>query len=526
MLATFVIGLREGLEAALIVSIVAAFLRKQGRMDLLKAVYVGILSAVGLCLAVGVALEIVSQDLPQKQQEQLETVIGAIAVGMVTYMVVWMRRHARELKGSLESAAGEALAVGSGWALVAMAFLAVLREGFETAVFLLAAYNGSTNGGLALLGAVLGVAVSVGLGYAMYRGGVRINLQKFFRATGVVLVLVAAGLVVSALHTAHEAGWLNAGQDRVFDFSAVIGNGTVQGALLTGVLGIPPGPVLIEVVGWVAYLLIVLPYVVWPPEKVPSRRRVAQLSAGGALLAAAVATGLFAAAPAQAGASSTGTLGGATVQLQGSPGTAATARVALPAGWSGPRSAAETVQLRRAGQQSVHGVTGDLYSQVAHVDTTTDPAKLSVEQLTELNNGRLPLGLTAASGPVSAHYDVTRTTLAVVEPLTGRVLDVQTRDDATVEVMVGGAGVPLAEKTYTVHAPPAAVTAASAATARDDLAAGDRRELMRELAVVGALLAAGLLVVTVTARMRMRSSGPGPAQPATAVPQSPAHHLS
>src|SRR6185437_11265108 len=127
MLPTFVIGLREGLEASLIVGIVAAFLRQRGRLDLLRWVFAGVSIAVLLCVGVGVALDIVSKDLPQRQQEGLETVVGALAVVMVTYMVVWMRRHSRDLKGQLEGAAGNALAEGSAWALVVMAFLAVLR---------------------------------------------------------------------------------------------------------------------------------------------------------------------------------------------------------------------------------------------------------------------------------------------------------------------------------------------------------------------------------------------------------------
>src|ERR1700761_159133 len=113
MLPTFVIGLREGLEASLIVGIIAAFLRKQGRLDLLRWVYFGVASAVGLCLAVGVALRVLSHDLPQRQQEGLETVVGVLAVGMVTYMVVWMRRHSRDLKGTLEGATADALSGGS-----------------------------------------------------------------------------------------------------------------------------------------------------------------------------------------------------------------------------------------------------------------------------------------------------------------------------------------------------------------------------------------------------------------------------
>ncbi len=173
MLPTFVIGLREGLEAALIVGIVAAFLRQRGRLDLLRWVLVGVATAVALCLAAGIALDVWSRDLPQRQQEGLETVIGAVAVVMVTYMVVWMRRHSRDLKGQLEGAAGSALVSGSGWALVAMAFLAVIREGLETVVFLLAAFNEAGQSWRPGSGRSLGIAVAVALGSAIYRGGVQ-----------------------------------------------------------------------------------------------------------------------------------------------------------------------------------------------------------------------------------------------------------------------------------------------------------------------------------------------------------------
>ncbi len=272
MLATFVIGLREGLEGALIVGIVAAFLKQRGGARAIRWVWIGVVSAVLICLAVGITLRVVSADLPQRQQEGLQTVIGAVAVVMVTYMVVWMRRHSRDLKGQLEGAAGSAFAQGSARALVAMAFLAVFREGLETAVFLLAAFNASGNGLTAGLGALLGILVAVLLGYGIYRGGVRINLARFFRATGLVLVVVAAGLVMTALHTAHEAGWLNAGQDRLFDISWLVRSGSVQASLITGVLGIQPTPTVVEVIGWLAYLVPVGLYVGWPPgRRVPWR---------------------------------------------------------------------------------------------------------------------------------------------------------------------------------------------------------------------------------------------------------------
>jgi len=148
VLPTFVIGLREGLEASLIVGIVAAFLGRQGRKDALRQVWIGVGIAVAICLSIGIALQVISTNLPQRQQEGLETVVGLFAVAMVTYMVMWMRRHSRELKGQLEGLAAEAIAIGghrAGRALVLMAFLAVLREGFETVVFLLAAFNESGN---------------------------------------------------------------------------------------------------------------------------------------------------------------------------------------------------------------------------------------------------------------------------------------------------------------------------------------------------------------------------------------------
>ncbi|MDT7557718.1 MAG: high-affinity iron transporter [Pseudonocardiales bacterium] len=271
MLPTFVIGLREGLEASLIVGIVAGFLGRQGRRDALRQVWLGVVAAVLICIVVGVVLEIISADLPQAEQEGLETVIGLFAVAMVTNMVMWRRKHSRDLKGELEGQAGAALARGSATALVVMAFLAVLREGFETAVFLLAAFQASTSPVLAGSGALIGVVLAVVLGYGIYKGGVRLNLSKFFRITGVVLVVVAAGLVMTAFHTAHEAGWVNFGQQRVADLSWLVLPGTPVSSLVTGVLGIQPYPVLIEVVAWFVYLVPLMVYLLWP-QGGPARR--------------------------------------------------------------------------------------------------------------------------------------------------------------------------------------------------------------------------------------------------------------
>jgi high-affinity iron transporter len=268
MLPTFVIGLREGVEASLIVGIVAAFLRQRGAGREMRWVWSGVALAIALCAAAAVGLEILDENLPQREQERLETVIALIAVAMVTSMIVWMARHARGIKRELEGAASSALAEGSMWALVGMAFLAVLREGLETAVFLLSAFQASTDRWAAVSGAILGIGVAVVIGWLIYRGGMRINLTRFFTVTGLVLVLVAAGLVAFAAHTAHEAGWLDVAQGQLVDLSGVIVPGSAVSALVTGVLGVQPKPTVAEGLGWLIYFTPVAAFVL-----VSSRRK-------------------------------------------------------------------------------------------------------------------------------------------------------------------------------------------------------------------------------------------------------------
>jgi high-affinity iron transporter len=286
MIPTFVITLREGVEAALIVGIIAAFLVKEGRRDALRQMWAGVAVAVALCLGVAVALEVVGSELPQKQQEGLETVVGLIAVMAVTYMIVWMRRNARGIKATLEGEAASALAAGSAMALVAMAFLAVLREGLETSVFLLAAFQSSTDSAAAGSGAVLGLVAAVAIGLGLYRGGVRINLTRFFRVTGLVLVFVAAGLMATAAHTAHEAGWINGLQGQAVDLSWLVRPGTVSGSLLTGMLGLQPRPTVVEAMVYLLYAVPMALYVLWPSGLRLRRGRVPSARAAGAAEAA------------------------------------------------------------------------------------------------------------------------------------------------------------------------------------------------------------------------------------------------
>jgi high-affinity iron transporter len=280
MLPTFVIGLREGVEASLIVGIIAAFLRQEGRRDALRWVWSGVLFALALSAAVGVGLQILDADLPEREQEGLETIVALVAVGMVTAMILWMRRHARAMAGELRESTRAALAKGSVGALAGMAFFAVIREGMETAVFLLAAFQSATNATAAGFGALLGLVAAVAIGAGIYRGGIRIDLARFFRVTGLVLVLVAAGLVAAAAHTAHEAGWLNAGQAQALDLSWLVVPGTWTASLLTGMLGLQPKPTIVEALAYAIYALPMAVFVLWPQRPRRLARAAAVRSAG------------------------------------------------------------------------------------------------------------------------------------------------------------------------------------------------------------------------------------------------------
>ncbi len=404
-LGTFLIGLREGLEATLIVSIVAAFLKRNGHS--LRPMFVGVALAVAISVGVGVGLDLLSASLPQVQQEMLETVIGAVAVVFVTTMVIWMNQHAFQLKGELEREAQRAVTSGSSFALVAMAFLAVLKEGFETAVFLLAAVQASGgSGGLGLVGAFAGILCAVGIGVAIYSGGVRLNIGRFFRISGVFLVLIAAGLVLSTLRTAHEAGWVNIGQQPVLDLSSWIPRNSVRGAIVTGMFGIPTDPRLIEVLGWLFYAVPVLVAFLWPARWASSpaaRRRLLGWSAAGL---AAVALALVVLVPA-GGVSRPGPV--RTVAVES--GDTATLTLGAPDGDSRPLTIASsggttTVALIPAGQQVVDGLAVDVWQ--AKVPTTPDQSAnpVTLGQLATLTGGRLPVGLSAnvTPGPFQAQW--------------------------------------------------------------------------------------------------------------------------
>ncbi|TLS42856.1 FTR1 family protein [Streptomyces montanus] len=264
MFGNYLIGLREGLEASLVVCILIAYLVKTERRDALKPIWIGIGVAVALALGFGCALEFGSQELTFEAQEALGGSLSIVAVGLVTWMVFWMRRTARHLKAELHGKLDAALQMGTG-ALVATAFLAVGREGLETALFVWASVRASSDGTQGpLIGVLLGIATAVVLGYLFYRGAVRINLAKFFTWTGGMLVIVAAGVLAYGFHDLQEARFLPGLADKAFDISTTIPPDTWYGTVLKGVFNFQPDPTVLQVVVWTLYLVPTLAFFLAP----------------------------------------------------------------------------------------------------------------------------------------------------------------------------------------------------------------------------------------------------------------------
>ncbi|CAM5745461.1 putative Ferrous iron permease EfeU [Streptomyces afghaniensis 772] len=255
MFSNYLIGLREGLEASLVVCILIAYLVKTDRRDALRPIWIGIGIAVALALGFGCALEFGSQELTFEAQEALGGSLSILAVALVTWMVFWMRRTARHLKSELHGKLDAALAMGTG-ALVATAFLAVGREGLETALFVWASVHAASDGSpRPLLGVALGLLTAVLLGWLFYRGALRINLARFFTWTGGMLVVVAAGVLAYGFHDLQEARFLPGLNDKAFDISGTIPPDSWYGTLLKGVFNFQPDPTVLQVAVWLLYLL-------------------------------------------------------------------------------------------------------------------------------------------------------------------------------------------------------------------------------------------------------------------------------
>jgi len=254
VLANYLIGLREGLEASLVVGILVAYLVRSGHRAKVGAIWLGVGVAVVISLAFGALLTFSSARMSFTAQEAFGGIMSIIAVGFVTWMVFWMKRAARNLRGELHSRLDSALDIGV-WALALTACIAVAREGLETALFLWASISQSNAPGVSFGGAFLGLATAVVLGYLIYRGALRLNLATFFRWTGAGLIVVAAGVLAYGVHDLQEAGILPGLDSLAFDVSSVIIPGTLVATLLKGVLNISPAMTVLEVIVWVAYLV-------------------------------------------------------------------------------------------------------------------------------------------------------------------------------------------------------------------------------------------------------------------------------
>jgi high-affinity iron transporter len=255
----FLIMLREGTEAAIIVGIVSSYLAQTGRRKWLPAVWIGIVGAIIGCLALAAALTAAGAEFPQRQQELFEGCVAVVAVAMLTSMVFWMRKAARSMAADLRASVDAALArrSGGGLALAALAFLAVGREGLETIFFLSAIVQQSQSSSI-LIGAALGLGCAFAIGMAIYVGGTRIKLRHFFRWTGVFIIFVAAGLLAGAVRAFHEAGIWNGLQGSTFDLSGILPADSLVGTLLGGFFGYQEAPTVGELVAYFGFLIPVL----------------------------------------------------------------------------------------------------------------------------------------------------------------------------------------------------------------------------------------------------------------------------
>ncbi len=249
------IGLREGLEAGIVVMVLIAFLVKAGRRDALKWVWAGVAAAVAMTVGVFLAIQYGAYTIKDLAAEAIAGVASLVAVAIVTSMVLWMRSAAAGLSGELRAGMSRALETGA-LAVFMLAFLAVGREGVETALFMVGYAEAET--AWPLLGLLIGVLVAAGIAVGMYAGAVRINLAKFFTYTGAFLIVVAAGILSYGVGALQTVGWLPNPGGRAFDISTWFNWSSWYGEIIQGVFNITPTPTVLQLVCWLAYLAIVL----------------------------------------------------------------------------------------------------------------------------------------------------------------------------------------------------------------------------------------------------------------------------
>jgi high-affinity iron transporter len=280
-------GLREGVEAALILAIICAYLAKTGNQRYFPNVFVGAGLALGLSAIIGIVLFATVGSFNEPYEQLFEGLTMILAASVVTWMLFWMRRQAASVRGELHAAVDRALDNGSVTALVVLAFVAVIREGVETSLFLTgqaAAASSDGGAGAVLLGAIIGLAIAGLIGVGFYKGSRRINLATFFRWTGVALVFIAAGLLSHAVHEFIEIGLINVGTQTLFDISAILpheGDGSVVGQMLNALFGYTSTPEVATFVVWLTYIVVVLALFLRPVKRPPAPVPVAPVASQG-----------------------------------------------------------------------------------------------------------------------------------------------------------------------------------------------------------------------------------------------------
>jgi high-affinity iron transporter len=257
MLSTFLIALREGLEAALIVGILVAYVVKTERRFLLAPIWSGVGLALAASLALGGFLTFTSAELSERGEQFFAGTTSFLAVGLVTWMVFWMKRAAKTLRDELHGRVDNALSTGP-LALAAAAFFAVAREGLETSLFVYTNFRTVSATSAASIGLILGLTLAVVLGYLIYNRSIRLNLSKFFTVTGVFLIIVAAGVLSYGIHEYQELGWIPGDGSYAWDISSVIAKDSIAGSLLAGTIGFDVNTTWVQLIFWAAYLTVVL----------------------------------------------------------------------------------------------------------------------------------------------------------------------------------------------------------------------------------------------------------------------------
>jgi high-affinity iron transporter len=265
-------GLREGVEAALIVAIICAYLAKTGNRRHFPKIFAGAGAAIGLSAILGLGLYVSVGAFEEPYEQLFEAATMIFAAAVVTWMLFWMRRQAASVRGELQTAVDRALDDGSATALALLAFVAVIREGLETSLFLVGqAAAADTDAPWVLAGALTGLGLAILIGIGFYQGSRRIDLATFFRWTGVALVFIAAGLLSRAVHELVEIGVISIGAQPLFDLASVLPHeGNIVGEILRALFGYTSSPEVITFVVWITYVVVVLALYLRPIQRPPA----------------------------------------------------------------------------------------------------------------------------------------------------------------------------------------------------------------------------------------------------------------